>query len=94
MLTKEERKDIRRHIALSGDPAECCELYDLIKADNKERQAERYQAGKKETRKQAQTLQIYEDAITWGELAESLHQLEQRAKKYGLIKELKREGIL
>ena len=53
-----------------------------------------YQANKEETRRKAQALQVYQESISWGELAEQGAQLEKAAKRYGLIKEFKRECIL
>lgn len=53
-----------------------------------------YQAKKEETRKQAQALQVYQGAMSWGELAKQGAQLEKAAKRYGLIKEFKNEGII
>lgn len=53
-----------------------------------------YQQGKARTRANAQALQVYQDAISWGELAERGEHLQKLAKRYGLIKEFKREGVL
>lgn len=49
---------------------------------------------KEQTRQEAQALQVYQEAISWGELAFMYNQLEKHAKRYGLVKELKREGII
>lgn len=53
-----------------------------------------YEIKQEETRRKAQALQVYQGAISWGELAEQGAQLEKAAKRYGLLKEFKREGIL
>lgn len=53
-----------------------------------------YQEHKEQTRAKAQALQVYEFAQSWGELAEQGAQLEKAAKRYGLLKEFKREGII
>lgn len=49
---------------------------------------------KNQARATAQALQVYQFAQSWGELAEQSAKLEKLAKRYGLIKEFKREGIL
>lgn len=53
-----------------------------------------YQARKESARRYAQALQVYELAQSWEEIAEQCEHLEKLAKRYGLIKEFKREGIL
>ena len=53
-----------------------------------------YRIKKEETRQKAQAFQVYEDAISWGEIIATVGELEKLAKRYGLIKEFKREGIL
>ena len=53
-----------------------------------------YEIKQEETRQKAQALQVYQGAISWGELVEQAAQLEQAAKKYGLLKEFRREGII
>lgn len=53
-----------------------------------------YKEGKEQTRAKAQAIQIYQFAISWGELAEQVAELERLAKRYGLIKEFKQEGII
>ena len=55
----------------------------------------KYYLQKKETtREKAKALQVYENAISWGELVAEQSKLEKDAKRYGLIKEFKNEGIL
>ena len=54
----------------------------------------KYQQGKERARAKAQTIQIYQFAISWGELAEQVAELERLAKRYGLIKEFHNEGII
>ena len=58
------------------------------------RQRIHYYKKKRETQEKAQTLQVYQGAISWAELAEQGEQLRKDAEKYGLLKEFKREGIL
>ena len=53
-----------------------------------------YQEHKEQTRAKAQALQVYELAQSWQDIAEQGAQLEKLAKRYGLVKEFKREGIL
>lgn len=54
----------------------------------------KYQQGKERARAKAQTIQIYQFAISWGELAELGEYLQKLAKRYGLIKEFHNEGII
>ena len=49
---------------------------------------------KNQARATAQALQVYQFAQSWGEIAEQSAKLEKLAKRYGLIKEFKKEGIL
>ena len=53
-----------------------------------------YQEHKEQTRAKAQALQVYQIAQSWGEIAEQGAHLEKLAKRYGLLKEFKREGVL
>ena len=53
-----------------------------------------YQEHKQKTREQAQSLQIYADCISWGELAQEGAKLEKAAKRYGLVKEFRENGII
>lgn len=53
-----------------------------------------YQEHKNQTRATAQALQVYQFAQSWGEIAEQSAKLEKLAKRYGLIKEFKNEGII
>lgn len=53
-----------------------------------------YQERKQEAREKAQQWQQDQSPKTWGELAEEVASLERLAKRYGLIKEFKREGII
>jgi len=53
-----------------------------------------YYEGKSRTRQAAQEWQIDQSPKSWGEIAEQVAKLEQLAKRYGLIKEFKREGII
>lgn len=86
-MTYQERKEIKKAIALTDSPKEARNLYKLIKPKT-------YQQRKQETRAKAQALQVYEFAQSWGEIAQQCEHLEKLAKRYGLIKEFKREGIL
>ena len=45
---------------------------------------------KNQAREKAQALQVYENAICWGELVAEQSKLEKDAKRYGLIKEFSR----
>ena len=53
-----------------------------------------YEQGKERTRAAAQEWQTSQAAKSWGECAEMCDRLQKMGKKYGLIKELKREGVL
>ncbi len=53
-----------------------------------------YQELKEEAREKAQQWQLDESPKSWGELAEESANFERLAKRYGLIKEFKREGII
>ena len=53
-----------------------------------------YQEHKEETRRTAQALQVYELAQGWGEIAQQCEHLGKLAKRYGLLKEFRSEGIL
>ena len=53
-----------------------------------------YQEHKEQARAKAQALQVYELAQSWGEIAQQCERLEKLAKRYGLLKEFRREGIL
>ena len=54
----------------------------------------KYQQGKEKARQTAQTIQIYQFTISWGELAEQGEHLRKLAKRYGLVKEFQDEGII
>ena len=54
----------------------------------------KYRQGKEHARQLAQTLQVQQFAISWGELQEQGEHLEKLAKRYGLIKEFHNEGII
>lgn len=49
---------------------------------------------KNQLREKATALQVYENAICWSDLITEQSELEKDAKRYGLIKEFKKEGIL
>lgn len=53
-----------------------------------------YQERKERARATAQEWQTNQSPKSWGQIAHELAALEQMARRYGLIKELKREGIL
>jgi len=53
-----------------------------------------YKERKEQARAKAQAIQIYQFAISWGELAEQVAELERLAKKYGLVKEFRENGII
>ena len=53
-----------------------------------------YQEHKEQARRTTQALQVYELAQSWQDIAEQGEHLEKLAKRYGLIKEFKGEGIL
>lgn len=53
-----------------------------------------YQQGKERTRAAAIEWQLNQSPKSWGECAEMSNKLEKLGKRYGLIKELKREGVL
>ena len=54
----------------------------------------KYQQRKEQARREAQALQVYQGAMSWGEVAQQCERLEKLARKYGLIKEFRNEGIL
>ena len=53
-----------------------------------------YQEHKEQARATAQALQVYELAQSWGEVAQQCERLEKLGKRYGLLKEFRREGVL
>lgn len=53
-----------------------------------------YQEHKEEARRKAQALQVYELAQSWQDIAEQGAELERLGKRYGLLKEFRREGVL
>lgn len=53
-----------------------------------------YQEHKEQARQKAQAAQIDELVQSWEEVAEQGAQLKKLAKKFGLIKELKNNGII
>lgn len=63
------------------------------KVKNKRRRT-LYQIHKEQARETAQEWQADQSPKSWGQLAEECANLEQLARRYGLIKEFKREGIL
>lgn len=65
-------------------------------ADNVKKilQGDYYRTKQEETRRKAQALQVYQGAMSWTEVAEQGAELERLGKKYGLLKEFRREGIL
>ena len=86
-MTRQERKEIKEAFALTDSPKEARDLYKLIKPKT-------YQQRKQETRAKAQALQVYEFAQSWGEIAQQCQHLEKLAKRYGLLKEFRSEGII
>ena len=64
-----------------------------IKATRKTN-AKKYQEHKEQARAKAQAIQIYQFSISWGELAEQVAEFERLAKKYGLVKEFRENGII
>ena len=53
-----------------------------------------YQEHKEQTRAKAQALQVYELAQSWQDIIEQGAQLEKLAKRYGLLKEFKENGVI
>lgn len=53
-----------------------------------------YQERKEKAREAAQEWQRDQAPKSWGDCAEMCDRLQKLAKRYGLIKELKREGVL
>lgn len=54
----------------------------------------KYEIKKEETRRTAQEWQQDQTPKTWGQIAEEGAHLEKLAKRYGLIKEFKLNGII
>lgn len=54
----------------------------------------KYEQGKNQARQTAQEWQQDQSPKSWGEIAEQVAHLEQLARRYGLIKEFKNEGII
>lgn len=86
-MTREERKQIKYKIALTNNPEQARELAQLLKPKT-------YQQHKAEARARAQEWQQDTSPKSWGEIAETVAQLERIAKRWGLVKEFKREGII
>ena len=53
-----------------------------------------YQELKQEAREKAQQWQLDESPKSWGQIAEETTNFKHLAKRYGLIEEFKREGII
>lgn len=62
--------------------------------DKKARARQSYASRKEETRAAAQEWQRDQSPKSWGQVAEEIATLEKSARRYGLIKEFKKEGIL
>lgn len=54
----------------------------------------KYEKGKARAREEAQNWQLDDSPKSWGEIAEMVAHLEALAKRYGLVKEFKNEGII
>ena len=63
-----------------------------MKKGNKKKMT--YKDGKENARAKAQALQVHELAQSWEEVAKEGAELERLAKRYGLIKEFKNNGII
>lgn len=94
----EKIKELKYKIALTDNPDEARKSHAIIKSILKEQRKARrrwwYALHKQETRQAAQDWQADQSAKSWQECAEMGAQLEKLAKRYGLIKELKNEGII
>lgn len=53
-----------------------------------------YQQHKAEAIEKAQQWQLDDSPKSWGEIAKETANLERLAKRYGLVREFKREGII
>lgn len=83
----EKEKQIKIKIILTDNPKQARALY-------KELKAIRYQQGKERARTEAQKWQQDTSPKSWGEIAQTVAQLERIAKRWGLVQEFKREGII
>ena len=83
----EKEKQIKIKIILTDNPEQARALY-------KELKAIRYQQGKERARAEAQKWQQSTSPKSWGEIAQAVAQLERIAKRWGLVQEFKREGII
>ena len=94
----EKIKELKYKSALTDNPDEARKNHTIIKNILKEQRKARrrwwYAMHKEETRTKAQEWQQDTTPKSWAEIAETGAQLEKLAKCYGLIKELKNEGII
>ena len=86
-MTREERKQIKYKIALTNNPKQARELAQLLKPKT-------YQQHKAEARAKAQEWQQDTSPKSWGEIAAKVAEFEKLAKRWGLVQEFKREGII
>ena len=91
-------KELKYKIALTDNPEEARKnnaiIKNILKEQRKARRRWWYAMHKQETRNKAQLFQTDQSPKSWGEIAEQVAHLEQLARRYGLIKEFKREGII
>ena len=80
-------KNLKYKIALSNNPEQLRALYKKLKAI-------KYQQGKERARIKAQEWQQDTSPKSWAEIAANVAQLERAAKRWGLVQEFKREGII
>ena len=93
-MNYQERKEIKIKIALAKTPKEARRLYTLIIKDEKERSRQRYQERKNQARAEAIEWQQDQNPKSWGQCAEMCAHFYELAKKYGLVKEFKENGII
>ena len=86
-MTREERKQIKIKILFADTPEQARELAQLLKPKT-------YQQHKAEARARAQEWQQDTSPKSWGEIAQAVAEFERIAKRWGLVREFKREGII
>ena len=87
-------KELKYKIALTDNPKEAREIAATIKARKNQHRRELYQENKAQARQTAQEWQQDQSPKSWGQVAEQVAHLEKLARRYGLIKEFKNEGII
>lgn len=90
----ETLKNIKYKIALTNNPEEAKKLYSIIKERRRERRRTLYRQHKEEVRRAAQEWQTSQEPQTWADIATACDYFQETGERYGLIKELRTEGII